>query len=67
MLKKFKSGFPAEVNFIVPGDEPWLYYYDVPTNSQSKVWVLEDEEVPVQIRKSKSTDKRMVTVFFTKG
>ena len=24
-------------------------YYDVPTKSQSKVWVFEDEEVPVQV------------------
>ena len=68
MLKKFcKSGFAAEVNFIMRGDETWLYYYDVPTKSQSKVWIFEDEEVPVQVRKSKSIGKRMVTVFFTKG
>ena len=27
MLKKIKSVFAAEVNFIVTGDETWLYYY----------------------------------------
>ena len=67
MLKKFKSGLAAEVNFIVTGDETWLHYYDVPTKSQSKVWVFKDEEVPVQVRKSKSIGKRMVTLFITKG
>ena len=53
MLKKFKSGFAVEVNFIVTGDETRLYYYDVPTKSQNKVWVYKDEEVPAQVRKSK--------------
>ena len=59
MLKKFKSGFVAEVNFIATGDETWLYDYDVPTKCQSKVSVFEDEKVPVQIRKSKSIGKRI--------
>ena len=68
MLKKFKSGFAAEVNFIVTDDETWLlYYYDVPMKSQSKFWFFEDEEVPVQVWKSKSICQRMVTVFLTKG
>ena len=67
MLKKFKSGFAAEANFIVTGDKKWLYYHDVPTKSQSKFWIFEDEAVAVQFRKSKSIGKRMVAVFFTKG
>ena len=67
MLKKFKSGFAAEVNSIVTADETWLYYFNVTTKSQSKVWVFEDEKVAVQVRKSKSIGKRMVAVFFTKG
>ena len=67
MLKKFKSGFAAEVNFIATGNEKWLYYYNVRTESQSKVWVFEDEEVPMQVRKLKSIGKRMFAVFFSKG
>ena len=47
-------------------DVMWLYNYDVSTKSQSKVCVSEDEEVPAQVRKSKSIGKRMVAVFFTK-
>ena len=66
MLKKFKSGSADNMNFIVTGDLTWLYYYDVPTKSQNKVWVFEDEEVPVPVRKSKCIDKRIVAVFFTK-
>ena len=44
-----------------------MCYYDVPTKFQSKFWAFEDEEVPVQVRKSKSIGKRMVAVFFTVG
>ena len=67
MLKKFKSGFAADVNFIVMGYETWLYDYDVPQKSRGKGWVFEDEEVPVQVRKSKYIGKRRVAVFFTKA
>ena len=65
MLKKFKSRFAAEVNFIATDDKTWLYYYGVPMKSQSNVWVFEDQ-MSVQVRKSKSIDKRMVAMFSTK-
>ena len=39
----------------------------VPTKSESKVWVFEDEEVPVQVRKSKFIGKQIVAVYFTEG
>ena len=65
MLKKFKSGKASNVNSIVTGDETWLYYYDVPTKAQSKVWVFGDEDTPVTVRKSRSVKKRMVAVFFS--
>ena len=47
MLSKFKSRRSSEVFSIVTGDETWLYYYDVPTESQSRVWVFEDEDYPI--------------------
>lgn len=65
MLKKFENGEASNVNSIVTGDETWLYYYDVPTKSQSKVWMFEDEDNPVTVRKSRSVKKRMVAVFFS--
>ena len=40
-----------EVNSIITGDETWIYYYDVPTESQSKIWIFEGEEHPTQARK----------------
>ena len=50
-----------------PAPTFWDHCYDVPMKSQNKVWVFEDEKVPVQVRKSKSIGKRMVAMFFTKG
>lgn len=66
MVKKFDNGQSKSVSSIITGDETWIYYYDVPTKSQSKIWVFEDEEQPTQVRKSKSVKKIMMTVFFNK-
>lgn len=66
MLKKFEDGRSNYVNSIVTCDETWLYYFDVPTKSQSKVWMFEDEPPPTSVKMSRSVKKRMVAVFFTK-
>lgn len=64
MLKKFDKGQSRYVNNIVTGDETWLYYYDVPTKAQNKVWVFDDDDTPVIVRKSRSVKKKMIAVFF---
>lgn len=64
MLKLFDKGQSQYVNSIVTGDETWLYYYDVPTKAQNKVWVFDDEHTPVAVRKSRSVKKKMIAVFF---
>ena len=51
-LKIFRSGMSKEVNSIITGDETWIYYYDVPTESQRKILVFKKEEHPTQARKS---------------
>ena len=66
MLSDFLSGTAPNVNSVVTGDESWLYFYDVPTKCQSKVWVFEDEEQPTQVKKSKSVGKRMIVAYFGK-
>ncbi|CAH0719195.1 unnamed protein product, partial [Brenthis ino] len=38
---------------IVTGDGTRIYYYDVPTKLQSKIWVFDDEEQPTQPRRPK--------------
>ena len=40
-LKKFRSGLSKKVNSIITGDKAWIYYYNVPKKSQSKIWVFE--------------------------
>lgn len=52
ILKLFDKEQSKFVNSIVTGDETWLYYYDVPTKAQNKVWVYYDEDTPVTVRKS---------------
>lgn len=64
MLKKYDSGRSKDVNSIVTGDETWLYYFDVPSKSRSKIWVFEDEPTPTQVKQQKSIKKRMIAVFF---
>jgi len=46
MIKKFNSGQRKHVCDIITGDETWIYYYDLETRSQCKVWkhqTLHDE------------------------
>lgn len=66
MLKTFESGTSTQVNSIVTGDETWLYYYDMPTKSQSKIWLCENEEPATKIKTARSVKKRMIVVFFGK-
>jgi hypothetical protein len=65
MLNKFEIGTSRYVSSVLTGDETWLYFYDMPTEAQNKVWVCEDENMPVYVRKSRSVKKRMVAVFCT--
>jgi hypothetical protein len=49
MLNKFENGTSCYVNSIGTGDETWLYFYDVSTKAQNKVWIFEDENMPVSV------------------
>lgn len=67
MLKKFDQGASVQVQYIVTGDETWIYSYDPETKQQSTVWVFEDEPPPTKVTRSRSTNKQMVAVFFRKS
>ncbi|KAK2580009.1 hypothetical protein KPH14_007665 [Odynerus spinipes] len=64
MLKKFKSGKDNTVYSIPTSDESWIYFDDIPTKSQNKVWVFENEAPPTHAKQSRSVGKRMVVSFF---
>lgn len=66
MLDKYDSGDSKLVDSIVTGDETWLYYFDIPSKSQSKLWVFENEPTPTMVKQQKSVKKRMIVVFFAK-
>lgn len=66
MMNKYDSGRSKDVDSIVTGDETWLYYFDLPTKSKSKLWVFEDESTPTMVKQQRSVKKRMIVVFFGK-
>lgn len=66
MLEKFVDGASKSVNYIVTGDESWIYAYEPETKNQSTVWVFQFEENPTKIVRARSVAKQMVACFFKK-
>lgn len=63
-LKRMRDGGQQIISKILTGDETWVYYYDVPSNREAKVWVFEDEERPKLAKKELHVKKIMYAVFF---
>jgi len=49
---------------IIPGDETWVYGYDVETKMQSSQWMGKGSPRPKKAQMSRSKIKVMVVVFF---
>ena len=64
MLLKFKSEGSSQTFLVVTRDETWLYYYDVPTEFQSRVWMFEEDDYPTMLKQSRSIKKRRLVDFF---
>lgn len=64
MKQRFADGRSDELNFVITGDETWLYCYDPLTRRQSRAWVARGERAPVVPRRAAYTKKVMVAVFF---
>jgi histone-lysine N-methyltransferase SETMAR len=60
MMKKFDGGQSLAVYNIVTGDETWVYCFEPERKSQSAEWVFPFEDLPTKVKKSRSTDKKMV-------
>ncbi|CAH1998540.1 unnamed protein product [Acanthoscelides obtectus] len=58
-LDRFNSGNSKKVYSIVSGDESWIY--------TSAVWVLQGEEKPTKVIRSRSVSKKMVATFVSKA
>ena len=56
---KFKGGKAKDVYNIVTGDKTWLYYYELETKRQSKIWCSPPNEPPTKVRKSCSGRRKM--------
>ena len=67
MLRKFDGGRSPRVNDIVTGDETYIYQYDPETKQQSSVWLFPGQPAPQKFKRSRSTTKQMIAVFFSKS
>ena len=69
MLQKFakisKRGRPEWVWNIINGNTTFVYKYGPETKQQSFVWLFPGENPPVKFKRSRSTSKQMIVVFFT--
>lgn len=63
-LKMFSDGGQRIISQILTGDETWVYYYDVPSNREAKIWIFDDEERPKLAQKELHVKKIMYAVFF---
>ena len=57
-LEIFSDGGQRIISKILTGDKAWVYYYDVPSNREAKIWIVDDEVRP------KWRKKIMYAVFF---
>lgn len=67
MLNGFEGGASRKVNYIVTGDESWIYAYEPERKGQSAVWVFRSEDKPTKVIRSRSVAKKMVACFFSKN
>ena len=65
-LRRFDGGRSQRVFDLITGDESWFHHYDPATKEQSKAWVLKGSPRPTKVRRSNSSAKRMVAIFFMK-
>ncbi|UYV64915.1 hypothetical protein LAZ67_3002413 [Cordylochernes scorpioides] len=55
---------PNLLQWVIIGDEAWVYGYDVETKAQSSQWKLPHEPRPKKARQVRSNVKVLLTVFF---
>ncbi|UYV62419.1 hypothetical protein LAZ67_2000490 [Cordylochernes scorpioides] len=64
LLKKCDNRSSRYVDSTITGDETCIYYSDVLTKAQNKVWIFEGEITPVSVRKSRSIKRKILAVSF---
>ena len=66
-LREFDGGRSERAWEIVSGNETFVYQYDFKTKQQSAVWLFPGGSPPVAFKRSRSTLKRIIAVFFAKS
>jgi hypothetical protein len=52
------------IDKIITGDETYVHYYDVPTRTETKIRVFEDETPPQVVNREKTIGKVLHVLFF---
>ena len=63
-ITKYLEAEPDLLNFVMTGDETWVFEYDPEMKRQSHKWKSYGSLRPVKAKKSKSKVKVMLIVFF---
>ena len=51
---------------IITDDKTWVYYYDFLSEEEAKIWKKAGEETPARFRRTRSTEKIMMVIFWDK-
>ena len=63
----FDEGRSERVRDIVTSNETFVYRYDPETKQQSLVWLFLGDSPSVKFKRSRSTSKQLIAVFFAKS
>jgi len=64
-LKMWKNGGQKLIDCITTEDEVYVYYYDALTRQESRVWIIEGEDVPQVVKRDRTVRKVLYAVFFS--
>ena len=64
-LKLWKNRRIQILDKIITGDGTFVYYYDTPIRTESKVWVCDGEIPPKIVGKDKTIGKILSAIFFS--
>lgn len=63
-LEWFKNGRSKNLQYIITGDETWVYSLDPESKLQSMVWSRKGAPPPTKLRRQRTTKKTMFAIFF---
>ena len=66
LLQESKVNPDSYFDRIVTGDETWVYYYDLFSQQEAKIWKKPGEETPIRLRRARPAEKIIMVIFWDK-